>query len=223
VNKAIMSAAIFAAMCTAGAWAHNDAPHGKAAASNEPQVRTIAPEAGKAGAGGTRDARTYFTDLELQTQDGRKVRFYSDVLEGKTVLINVIYTNCKDACPMITQQLLDVRKRLPEAVQKQVHFVTITSDPKRDTPKALKAFAQKQSADLDGWTFLTGRKENVDHILKKLGQFSEHIEGHSTLLIGGNVPAKRWSKIRADAPPQAIIARMSELAAAAGGSHAEAH
>jgi cytochrome oxidase Cu insertion factor (SCO1/SenC/PrrC family) len=151
------------------------------------------------------------------------VRFYSDVLEGKTVLINVIYTNCKDACPMITQQLLDVRKRLPEAVQKQVHFVTITSDPKRDTPKALKAFAQKQSADLEGWTFLTGSKDNVDHILKKLGQFSEHLEGHSTLLIGGNVPAKRWSKMRADAPAQAIVARMTELATASGSAPAEAH
>jgi cytochrome oxidase Cu insertion factor (SCO1/SenC/PrrC family) len=138
------------------------------------------------------------------------------VLDGKTVLINVIYTNCKDACPLITQQLLDVRKRLTEAVAKQVHFVTLTSDPKRDTPQALKAFAKKQSADVEGWTFLTGRKENVDHILKKLGQFSEEIEGHSTLLIGGNVSAKRWSKIRADAPPQAIAARLSELAAAPG-------
>lgn len=214
MTRAIMTAAIFAALTTAGAaWAHSEAPHaGKAAASKEPQTRTIAPQAGQAGAAGTRDARAYFTDLELQTHDGRRVRFYSDVLEGKTVLINVIYTNCQDACPMITQQLNEVRKRIPELFGKQVHFVTLTSDPTRDTPRALKAFAQKQSADVQGWTFLTGPKDHVDHILKKLGQFSEHLEGHSTLMIGGNVSAKRWSKIRADAPVTAITLRLAELA-----------
>lgn len=118
---------------------------------------------------------------------------------------------------MITQQLLEVRKRLPEAVQKQVHFVTLTSDPKRDTPQALKAFAKKQSADIENWTFLTGRKDRIDLVLKKLGQFSEEVEAHSTLFIAGNVPAKRWSKVRPDAPPQAIASRLNELVGAGAG------
>jgi protein SCO1 len=176
------------------------------------------PLAVTAAEGGTRDAATYFTNTELLTHDGRKVRFHDDVLAGKTVLINVIYTHCQDACPVITQQLNEVRKRLPE-FGRQVHFVTLSSDPARDTPQALKQFARKQGVDVDGWTFLTGRKENIDHILKKLGQFSANIEGHSTLLIAGNVPAKRWSKIRADAPPQAIAARLALLADASGGRH----
>jgi cytochrome oxidase Cu insertion factor (SCO1/SenC/PrrC family) len=164
-----------------------------------------------AAEGGTRDAATYFTNLELVTQDGRKVRFHDDVLAGKTVLINVIYTNCQDACPLITQQLLEVRKFLPE-FGRQVHFVTLSSDPARDTPAAMKKFAQKQGADVEGWTFLTGRKENLEHILKKLGQHSATVESHSTLLIAGNVPAKRWSKIRPEAPPQAIAARLMAMA-----------
>ena len=160
------------------------------------------------------DARSYFTDLELVTQDGRKVRFYSDVLEGRTVVINVIYTSCQDACPLITQQLNEVRQRLPELFGKQVFFVSLSSDPKRDTPKALKQFAKKQQADVEGWTFLTGRPENVERILKKLGQYSESVEGHSTLLIAGNVPARRWSKMLANAPSAAIAARLSTLAGA---------
>jgi protein SCO1 len=160
---------------------------------------------------GAPDARAYFTDLELTTQDGKKVRFYSDVLQGRTVVINTIYTNCKDACPLITQKLNEVRAQIPESFGKEVFFVSISSDPVRDTPEALKTFAQKQNADAAGWVFLTGKKENIVHILKKLGQFSEDIEDHSTLLIAGNVPQKRWSKIRPDAPPVAIAERIKLL------------
>jgi cytochrome oxidase Cu insertion factor (SCO1/SenC/PrrC family) len=209
--KTSVLAALAAVMCLAsGAWAHSDTPKPRAGG---PQA-AVAAVAAHDGAPGTRDARTYFTDLELQTQDGRTVRFYSDVLAGRTVLINVIYTNCKDACPMITQQLNGVRKQIPELFGKDVFFVTLTSDPKRDTPQALKRFAKEQGADVGGWTFLTGRSEHVAHILKKLGQFAQEVESHSTMLIAGNVPAKRWSKMRPDAPPQAIAARLQVLAEA---------
>lgn len=171
-----------------------------------------APVQGRGAARGTHDARTYFTDLELLTHDGRTVRFYSDMLEGRTVLINVIYTNCKDACPLITQRLNEVRRLLGEQFGHGVHFVSLTSDPERDSPAALRAFAQKQSADLSGWTFLTGNRKHIEHILKKLGQYSRDPEDHSTLLIAGNVPAKRWTKIRPDAPPIAIAERLKLLA-----------
>jgi cytochrome oxidase Cu insertion factor (SCO1/SenC/PrrC family) len=209
--KTSVLAALAAVMCLAsGAWAHGDTQKPRAGA---PQA-AVAPVAANDGASGTRDARTYFTDLELQTQDGRTVRFYSDVLAGRTVLINVIYTHCKDACPMITQQLNGVRRQIPELFGKEVFFVTLTSDPKRDTPQALKRFAKEQGADVGGWTFLTGRSEHVEHILKKLGQFAQEVEAHSTMLIAGNVAAKRWSKMRPDAPPQAIAARLQVLAEA---------
>ena len=192
------------------ALAHNAMPKSSAA---QPAVTPIPDKP----AGGTRDARAYFTDLELQTQDGRKVRFYSDMLEGRAVLINVIYTSCKDACPLITKQMLEVSRQIGPLFGKEVHFVTLTSDPKRDSPAALKAYAVKQSADLPGWHFLTGSMENVDHILRKLGQFSQNVEEHSTILIAGNVPAKRWSKIRPDAPPMAISERLKLLAAEGSG------
>lgn len=176
------------------------------------QKDAIAPVTGAAAAAGTRDARAYFTDLELRAHDGRKLRFYSDVLEGRTVLINIVYTHCQDACPLITQRLNEVRALIGERFGRDVHFVTLTSDPERDSPAALRAFAAKQSADVAGWTFLTGERANVEHILKKLGQFSQTVESHSTLLIAGNVGAKRWSKIRPDAPPLAIAERLKLLA-----------
>jgi cytochrome oxidase Cu insertion factor (SCO1/SenC/PrrC family) len=209
MQRLIASGIAVALLGLAGSALAHDGPHKPAASGDQPVIAPI-PER----AGGTRDARSYFTDLELVTQDGRKVRFYSDMLEGRTVLINVIYTNCSDACPLITRVLLEARQQLGAQVGKDVHFVTLTSDPLRDTPAAMKAFAAKQSADLPGWTWLTGSKANIDHILKKLGQFSQNVEEHSTLLIAGNVPAKRWSKIRPDAPPVAIAERLKLLASA---------
>jgi len=190
------------------------------AAATHTGAHTPAADAGKAKAQGEPaqdvrarpDARAYFTDLELLTHEGRKVRFYSDVLAGRTVLINVIYTNCKDACPLIMQHLNQVRGLLGDRFGREITFVTLSSDPERDSPAALRGFAEAQNVDLSGWVFLTGAKSNIDHILKKLGQFSPSVEAHSTLLIAGNVPAKRWAKIRPDAPPIAIAERLKLLA-----------
>lgn len=170
--------------------------------------RTEAPAASE----GTRDARTYFTDTELLNQDGRRVRFYSDVLQDRVVLINVVFTSCDDACPLITRKLNEVRAKLGERFGKEVHFVSISVDPERDSPQALKKFAAAQGADAEGWTFLTGAKADVDRVLARLGQLTAAVEDHSTLLIAGNVAAKRWSKIRPDAPVPAIAERLQVLA-----------
>lgn len=161
--------------------------------------------------GGVPDARSYFTDTPLLDQDGRERRFYSDVLAGRVVLLNVIYTRCKDACPLITRKLREVRAALGEQAGR-VQFVSLSSDPEHDSPRALKAFAAQQGADDPNWTFLTGDKANMDLVLARLGQLSQTPEGHSTLLIAGDVPNKRWSKIRPDAPPAAIAQRLQLLA-----------
>lgn len=170
--------------------------------------------AAPAPAAGTRDARSYFTDTQLLTQEGRSVRFYSDVLADRVVLINVVFTQCDDACPLITRKLREVRGRLGARFGKQVHFISISIDPERDTPQALKQFAQAQDVDAPGWTFLTGTKADISLVLARLGQLSPSVEEHSTLLIAGNVGAKRWSKIRPDAPVAAIAERLQLLAGA---------
>jgi protein SCO1 len=160
----------------------------------------------------TRDARSYFTDTLLVNQDSHSMRFYSDVLQDRVVLINVIYTSCEDACPLITRKLVEVRTKLGDRFGKEVQFVSISIDPERDSPQALKKFAHSQGADEAGWVFLTGAKVDVDRVLSRLGQLSPAAEDHSTLLIAGNVGAKRWSKIRPDAPVTAIAERLQVLA-----------
>jgi len=172
---------------------------------------------------GTRDPRAYFTDADLTDQDGRKLRFYSDVLQGKTVVLSVGYTSCTEACPLITRQLVQVRQELGDTFGKQVFFVTLTSDPARDTPKALKAFARKQGADVAGWSFLTGRTEDVHRILKRLGAFSQDVDDHSTALYVMDVDARRMRRLLPNLPPKAIAEAARLIAtsgkAAAAGAH----
>ena len=153
---------------------------------------------------GTRDPRAYFTDADLMTQDGQKIKFYSDMLKGKTVVMNVMYTSCTEACPLITKQLSQVRDELGNMFDSKIFFVSITSDPARDTPQALKKFAQKQSADSAGWTFLTGRKNDVNLILKRLGALSENVEEHATVLYIMDVDRKRMRRMLPNLPPKAI-------------------
>ncbi|MEN5304471.1 MULTISPECIES: SCO family protein [unclassified Pseudomonas] len=186
------------------AFAHEG--HGPQAPSPQP-----APPAMASG-GGTRDAQTWFTDTVLKDQNGRELRFYSDVLKDKVVMLNVIFTHCTDACPLITRKLRDVRDAMGPELASQVTFVSISSDPLNDTPAALKAFAEKQGVDSANWLFLTGDKADVDRVLGRIGQFLPSPEQHSTQLIAGDVAGKRWSKIRPDAPPAAIAQRMQLLA-----------
>lgn len=160
---------------------------------------------------GTHDALEYFTDTPLKDQDGNTVRFYSDELKGKLVLLNVVFTHCQDACPLITRKLKEVRQALGEPVASQVYFITLTSDPKNDTPQVLKSFALKHGVDGPNWRFLTGTQEQMDLVLGRLGHMIPSPEQHSTQLIVGDVATKRWAKIRPDAPTDAIAQRLQFL------------
>ena len=182
-------------------WAHEDVDHVAVSKSSaQPVVSDI-----------TRDAQQYFTDTVLLNQHGNEVRFYSDVLAGKVVLLNVVFTQCKDACPLISRKLQAVREKLGEH-SADIHFVSLSSDPVNDSPQALSAFIKKQRLDDRQWTFLTGEPEAIRTVLTRLGQFSNSAQDHSTLLIAGDVSNKRWSKIRPDAPVQAVAQRLQLLA-----------
>ncbi|MDH3531771.1 MAG: SCO family protein [Gammaproteobacteria bacterium] len=156
-------------------------------------------------------ARDYFTNLELINQDGETVRFFDDVLKDKVVVINFIFSNCEGACPLMTHKLSLVRDRMEGQVGDPLRFVSLSIDPTRDTPAAMKEFAKTHHADHDGWVFLTGKPENLEHIIKRLGQYTDEIEAHSTMMLAGNVNAAHWIKILPHEQPPAIAEKLQLL------------
>jgi protein SCO1 len=138
-------------------------------------------------------ARNYFTDVELLNQDGQKVRFYTDVLQGKTVIVNAFFTTCTSVCPPMNRNMEKIQEVFGDRVGRDVFLVSITVDPEVDTPARLKDYAQKFHAK-PGWVFLTGKKENLDWALYKLGQYVETKDDHKTIFIIGNEPTGLWKK-----------------------------
>jgi len=174
----------------------------------QPVAARLEPVAANAATGNK--GRDYFTDTPLVAQDGRKMRFYSDVLAGHIVLINFMYASCKDACPLITASLVKARSELGQDASR-VRFVSLSVDPEHDTPADLAKFAKKMNAQQPEWLFLTGSKANMDTVLKKLGSYTDDPTDHQTGLIIGNTRTEHWRKVRPDAPPSAIAAELRSL------------
>jgi protein SCO1/2 len=138
-------------------------------------------------------AHQYFTDVILQDQYGKPQRLYSDLLQGKVVIINSFFTTCKDSCPILTRNFARIQESLGGRVGKEVFLLSFTVDPGTDTPERLKAYAEQMKAG-PGWRFLTGPKANVDYALKRLGLYTEERQNHFSLFIIGNEPTGLWKK-----------------------------
>jgi protein SCO1/2 len=137
----------------------------------------------------------YFPNVPLITQEGKTLHFYDDMLKGKIVLINFIYTECGDTCPLETAKLAQVYKLLGDRMGKDIFFYSISVDPQRDTPAVLKAYSKKFHTG-PGWYFLTGKREDIDTIRKKIGMAGrldeDPLTGHTSSLTLGNEPQGQW-------------------------------
>jgi protein SCO1/2 len=185
----ILAAAVFTTALNCLAQTQAQAPAAKPAAPAPPHDHSHMTNASEASS----PAQKYFTDVELIDQNGKKVRFYSDVLKGKTVVVNAFFTTCTSVCPPMNRNMEKIQEVLGARVGRDVFLVSITVDPENDTPARMKEYAQKFHAG-PGWIFLTGKKENLDWALYKLGQYVEKKDDHTTIFIIGNEPTGLWKK-----------------------------
>jgi protein SCO1/2 len=170
---------------------------------------------GPAAAAGpeSRWGASYFPNVVLTTQDGKKVRVWDDLLKDKKVLINFIYTECGASCPLETAKLSQVQRILGDRMGKDIFFYSISLDPKRDTPSALKAYAEKFKAG-PGWLFLTGKKSDIELVRKKLGQAAgpgeNELTDHATTLMIGNASTGQWMRDSATDDPRYIAVMVGD-------------
>jgi cytochrome oxidase Cu insertion factor (SCO1/SenC/PrrC family) len=152
-------------------------------------------------------------DTELIDQSGRKIRFYSDLVQGRVVAINFIFTACKGVCPPMGATFAKLSQQFEGA-----QLISVSVDPVNDTPERLAEWARGLGA-ATGWKLLTGAKQDVDGLLKALGVFSADKVNHSPFILLGNDLTGIWRRVHGLSPIETI---RSELAFVRGPKRAAA-
>jgi protein SCO1/2 len=138
-------------------------------------------------------AKHYFTDVILVNQSGERMRFYSDLIKGRVVVINVFFSSCHGSCPVMMKTFQKLQDWLGDRLGKDVYLISMSVDPEMDTPEKLKEYAAQLGAKR-GWYFVTGEKQNMELALRKIGQYVAVREDHSNIFILGNETTGLWKK-----------------------------
>ncbi len=154
--------------------------------------------------------RRYFPNFELVTQDGKKLKFYDDVLKDKIVILNMMYADCQGVCPTITMNLKRVQKIVKQEFTKPIFIYSMTIKPEEDSPAKLKEYAKMHGIKDPNWQFLTGDPHEVDMLRHSLGfadpdpQVDKDKSKHSGMLRYGNEPMSIWGMCQGSAEPDWI-------------------
>lgn len=154
--------------------------------------------------------RNNLPNVDLVTHDGRRVRFYDDLVKDKKVVINFMYAECEGICVPVTANLVKVQKMLGGRVGRDIFFYSITLKPEEDSAEALRHYAQMHGVG-PGWLFLTGTPENVERLRRGLGYaYKDPAEdadksNHIGMLRWGVEATMRWGACPGMARPSHIV------------------
>ena len=155
-------------------------------------------------------AERSFPNVTLTTHEGKKVKFYDDLIKDKIVILNFMYVKCDGVCPGTTANLVKVQKLLGDRVGKDIFMYSITLKPKEDTPRTLREYAEAYKVG-PGWQFLTGDPKDIELLRRKLGFFDRdpvrdaNKSNHVNMLRWGNEPHTLWAGCPASLAPNKIV------------------
>lgn len=205
-DRRIALAALFAAAMALSAaapvLAHDGSKHetGHAGAAKPPN------EAAKA-------TEVELLDLELLDRHGEPLRFRSEAVADRIVVVDFIYTTCTTICPILSAVMAQVQDELGASLDEQVRLISISIEPTRDTPKRLDAYARKFGAG-PGWIWLTGHKSAVDRVLLGLDSYTPEFVDHAPTILVGDASRNKWRRLFGFPTPEEILAQVEELVAA---------
>lgn len=153
-------------------------------------------------------------DVPVLDQDGTPKRFYTDLVKGKVVAINFVFTTCTTICPPMGANFAKLQKLLGERAGRDVQLISVSIDPNIDTPERMKAWAQKFGAG-PGWTLVTGDREEITRLLKALGVYTASVSDHSPLVLLGNDARHQWTRAYGLAAPAKLADLIAGMAAPA--------
>ena len=150
-------------------------------------------------------AATTIPDVKVITQDGRTVDFYSDLVKGKVVAVNFVFTSCSTVCPAMGAIFGKLQEQRADA-----HLVSVSIDPEVDTPAKLKTWSAKFGAR-PGWTLVTGKKDDITRLLKALNAYSPDYVNHQPVTLLGNDATGTWKRSYGFTSAAKLAAMMEEL------------
>lgn len=161
--------------------------------------------------------RGFFPNLPLVTHEGRRVRFYDDLIRGRTVLFNFFVLGCTEGrCPLGTANLRQAQDLLGERMGRDIFFYSITLRPKLDTPERLNDYAEAFEVR-PGWLFLTGQPADIERLRRSQGYVDPDPErdrdpaNHSGMARYGSDRLERWASISVRSPPKSIATAILTL------------
>jgi protein SCO1/2 len=149
-------------------------------------------------------------DVRVLDQDGRELRFYSDLVKNKVVVINFIFTTCTTICPPLSATFSRIQSLTGERSGRDFHLISVSVDPTTDTPRRLRAWGLKFKARA-GWTFVTGSKADIDTLLRALGAYTSQKEDHTPMTIIGNDAKGVWTRAYGLAPPAKLLEAIDDV------------
>ena len=149
-------------------------------------------------------------DVIVQDQNGKSLNFYTDLVKGKVVAINFVFTTCTTICPPLTATFRRVQQQLAEQ-NATVQLISISVDPAVDTPERLRDFAAKFKAE-PGWAFVTGNTSDVNSLLQRLGVAVTNKNDHTPMILIGNDAAGYWTRAYGLSSPTSLVKLITEAA-----------
>ena len=180
-----------------------DEPEGTAAATEDASKTTAAEDGALSSLN--------IPDVEVYDQDGRRLKFYTDLVKGRVVAINFIFTTCTTICPPMTATFRRVQQELAKGEGRDVRLISVSVDPLVDTPERLRDFASKFKAE-PGWAFVTGEKMEIDSLLRALGAAVSNKNDHTPVILVGNDEAGYWTRAYGLSAPSALVKVIKEVA-----------
>ena len=152
-------------------------------------------------------------DAELIDQDGKSIRFASQAVGDRLVVINFVYTSCGTICPLVSANFKRLQDKLATQTGREVWLISISLDPATDTPARLREYAARYKPR-PGWLWLTGTQHNVEQVLKGLGTTTANFRDHAPLTLVGDARTGRWSRLNTLVGPEQIRSEINALLAA---------
>ncbi|MDJ0780987.1 MAG: SCO family protein [Desulfosarcinaceae bacterium] len=153
-------------------------------------------------------------DLPVVDQDGRVTRFKSELIGERIAVVIPFYTTCTTAYPILVFTFTRLQKMLAEALGQEVLLISVSVEPKIDTPNRMKTFAKRQKAE-NGWWFLSGEKGDLEKILYGIGILpSENLveHNHNPITILGSAQTG-WRRYHGFPSPTLLLDEIGRLQA----------